>query len=933
MRQLSQSLSGGAPKPRISGISGRRLPGAAVCLLAALCALTGLGGAARADKGGTDGTFRDRTGADHAWSVNRGHMLVWEGKPYTPAGVVFRSAFLHAPSPETFRQDQEELGRLQSAGVHDLWIDPQRGLLRAQVEQTQSLLDEVESHGFKYGLRVADRFESPLVGFSPTLPVVRVPNTQLQPGGRPSWRLAAPGARRAIYTLVDATAGDERVQNWAIASGEVVAEQDVAEVRIQLKNSKLLGRGRGLLLVVPEIQVEPEELGSFGDLWAGMDSYAERLQNYLKGLKFGPGFRFVLDPFAAGDGTVGREDNVFPSSPEFRAAFLDWLQHRVGLQTLNINWRLADTRIPGYEEAARMVPLWPRNDPPDGDGWMLDTQEMVAYRCNPRGSQIWSDLEAFRVEYLRRAMNRVTASLKQQAVNVPMLFSWGAYHPLFTNSPSPAGYDGLGGALYGKGAEIGRASAGYALAQAEESDRNSWLVATRLAGAPDDAGRLTAVADEAQARSLWSGIRDAGFRGFYFDSATVPDAVKLAKVLEPAVQAAQPAMERRPKVCFFPLALASSDRVALLSNGVWWLPSTRPAKLLRYGDSIMAYEMEQPLCDDPTIQKATVIWSTAGKQDVTFFGDKAVPVTIFDAAGAPVKMKSRAGDLRLQLTEEPLIIVGLDATTIFPTELATTQLREFEALIRQAESQKAETKSLRLFLEQEKHTLTPATAGAVYQAVLPYVNRLRDQLSPYVWLEGEQSAAHNFSGMGFEAGCSAGMFLKLDRADPPRSGVYRARYRLVIQRGATYDLWVGGRVPGRPGVSPMIWQIDDEPAVEVKSATAVGDDYGRGLAWFNMGRTALKAGPHELTLVIGQKAEGAGGRFNAAIDAVVLSREPFKPQGSGKPVIKLEPLVEENPEKPAKPSKRSERDTEKKSEREAGKQSDPKSEPKAEKSK
>src|SRR5262249_25681126 len=84
-------------------------------------------GPARADKGVTDGVYKDNAGGQHPWSIERSHALIWDEKPYTPGGVMFRSHFLPAPSEATFKEDVDLLDTLKAAGVHDLLLDPGKG--------------------------------------------------------------------------------------------------------------------------------------------------------------------------------------------------------------------------------------------------------------------------------------------------------------------------------------------------------------------------------------------------------------------------------------------------------------------------------------------------------------------------------------------------------------------------------------------------------------------------------------------------------------------------------------------------------------------------------------------------------------------------------------------------------------------------------------
>ncbi len=884
-----------AVRGRVPGSPGTTVLAGA--LLAALALAACLAGAVRAEKGVNEGTFRDRDGKAHPWSVERGHLLLWDDKPYTPAGVVFHSAYLGAPGPETLRRDEEELDRLKAAGVEDLWVDPPAGLLKNSPEATQTLLDALESRGFRYGLRVGDRAREPLIGFSPVNPAIRVPVSRFQPGARESWEVPAPRGRRMLYALVNVVTPDERTQDFPAAVGEALVEKDRALIEVQIRQSKLLGKSRGLLLTVPEVQVEPEELGSFGDLWSGMEDYSARLMRHMKALKFGPGFRFLLDPFATGDGTVGQEDLVFPSSDAFRIAFREWLSRRVGVHSLNVSWRLNDRRIQSLEQAARLVPMWSRNDPPDGDGWLFDPVDRAVYRCVPRQCSIWTDLDNFRADTLKRWMNTTATVLKQDVVGAPVLFTWAAYHPLFNNSPAPGGYDGLAAQLYGSGPALGRDQAAYALAQAEEADRNTWLIAARLSGPPDATGEPTPLPDGVGVRTAWSALRDTGFRGVFLDPRLTPNAPAAVQELESAMAADLPVMRKPVPVCFFPMFLASADRVMRLSNGVWWLPSAAPARLLRYGDTLMGYEMARPLGSDFPLDKGTVLWSTSGKQEVTFYVDRFTRIQLFDSAGKPIEARPKRSILRIDLSEEPIIAAGLDVEAMFPVELALAQLKTFGDLVAAAEGQRLDVAAMRTLYDQARKNLSSSNAANIYNSITPYVGTLRETLMPFVWVEAERPTAHNFSGLSFQAGSSAGTYLKLDRRDPPVTGVYRARYVVDVVREASYEIWVAGRVPGRPGVSPLVWQIDDEPPASLDKADPVGEDYAGGMAWFQLGRATLKAGRHELVVAVPRPADGPSGRFVAGLDAVVFSRDRFQPRGVEKPVLKLTPLPK--PEKPA----------------------------------
>ncbi|MGV3721234.1 MAG: hypothetical protein ACO1SX_10035, partial [Actinomycetota bacterium] len=413
--------------------------------------------------------------------------------------------------------------------------------------------------------------------------------------------------------------------------------------------------------------------------------------------------------------------------------------------------------------------------------------------------------------------------------------------------------------------------------------RNSWLFAARIAGARDPNGNPTEIKDTGSLLSAWSALREAGFRGAYMDPQEIPGAASMVKDLAAQLASGSAALREKVQVCFFPMPLATADRITRLKNGVWWLPSGHPARLLRYGDTIFGYEIDRPLGEEHVVQRGTVLWSTAGEQEVTFHHDISNPFELYDSAGLPLKPRIKKFQVKMKLSEEPVVLTGVNSTQLFPYELAVLQLAEFDALMTQAEKLKLDVSSMRIIKQNAEEGLTPASAPLIYNQVAPHVASLREALMPFTWVEFERGAAHNLTGIAFQAGSSGGTYLKLDRAEAPASGVYKVRVPVDIRRDGSYEIWCAGRVPGRPGISPLVWQIDDEPAVSLPSATAVGDDYTTGMAWFQLGRTTLQAGRHILTVVVPEKAPGPGGRFSAGLDAVVLARSGFKPNGIQKP--------------------------------------------------
>ncbi|MBI3912109.1 MAG: hypothetical protein HY320_14410 [Armatimonadetes bacterium] len=830
------------------------------------------------DKGESAGSFTDRDGKTHVWEVRRSHALYWDGGPYVPVGVAFQSAYLKEATEARWTEDERNLDRLQAAGVRDLWIDPARGLLSCPLAATQRLLDALEQRGFRYGLAVQDRHREPLVGLGPVGPPVSIAAGELRPGATYRRVVEVPDARRVYYALVlmvDPVAGDLIVQG----SAPVVDGKANLEIALPA-NRKLLGRFRAVLWLAAERELPDDEAGGFADLWDGAESYQAQLLGYLHGLKFGPGLRFILNPFDSGDGLIGAEDSLFPMSAAFRTAFQQWLKANVGVAQMDIRWGLGSGAPRDLATLVRLVPTWAEEDPPDGAAWLIDPEGGQAYPATPRRSRIWQDLRRFRADTLRRMMNAFAVALKQGGVDLPVLFEWDGYNPLFSNTPSPAGYDGLGCVIRGHGPSLAAEVGSYALAQAEEADRNTWLVATRMSGPLDERSDAAGYAGPEPFRQDCSALAEVGFRGFFVDAARLPGGLEAA-----AAMAAGPAPsfgDTKPAVCFYPALLPNTGHVTRLSNGVWWLPSTATARQVRMGDQISGYEIEFPFGrDHAEYRTGTVLWSPDGPREATFFVRRGSDVVVLDAAGQPLKARPRDERLKLTLAPEPIVVVGLDAEIVFPVEEAAVMIDEMESLLRDAERQRMEVSGLRLLLREARSALRPATAAHVHDMLREPLNGLRQVLSPYTWIEGERPLEHNFLGIAYQSGLSDGAYLKLDRLRAARRGAYRARYVFHTGREATYEVWIAGGVPGA-GASPLSWTLDGGVPQAVKVATPVGEPYARGCSWYSLGKVALREGRHILDLVV-TGTVGEPPAYRAGIDVIVLARAPFQPQGIRKP--------------------------------------------------
>jgi hypothetical protein len=831
------------------------------------------------------GEFVDRAGSHHRWEVNAAHALLWEGKTYVPTGVILYEGA--APSAE-------RLDLLAAHGIKDVFVVRSRGWMGVGADRDQALVDALEARGFRYGIALDARPERPLAGFQVAPTRIEVPAEWRRPGRPLRWNVELPGARSALYVLVDVE-GDS-----VLAAGRVPVAEGQARIEVPLRpGRRLFSPGPARLLVVPERELEgdPEERPT--DFWNAWQDTQQALVRRLAAVKWGPGLRFFARPAASNFGLRGEAEELVPSSGSFRLQFESWLERRYSVGDLNSQWALNDRQVTSLAGAARLVPFWSHEEGGDTSGWLLDPVTNEWYRADLRRCGFWRDFAQFRADSIRRANSRTATLLKKAAADVPVVWEWTEYHPIFTNLEEAGGLDGLGFVALGRGREAAVRSAAYAYAQADESARPTWFLQLGQ--------RAVGEGEPASAEELrldWNWLREIGCKGFFADAvsaasgseagggsagaAAAPDLAAAPERLDwireygEKLAAGDAVAAYRPSILPFPsgaLGMSLTDR---LENGVWWLPSLAAGQWLSLGEGIRGYWIERLPSLSPSGGRggAVVLWSPAGRTKATFVLPTDLPVSVYDTMGRTLKQTSRRGQLQVALGPMPTLIAGLPLQSVFPVETAAQALQEFEALVKRAEAEKMEVAAFRLALNQAKTVFTPAAAATAYQLIRTPLGVLRAALTPYVWLEGEAAVAHNWSGVQADPRASSGSFLHLDRSRLPAGGVYQARYAFTLEREAKYDLWLAGSLPGSKESCPFTWRLDDRTP-----ALATADDaarrYAPGLGWTRLGQAQLAPGRHVLTIATTESAPSGG--YHMAIDALVLAREAFQPNGVQRP--------------------------------------------------
>jgi hypothetical protein len=168
-------------------------------------------------------------------------------------------------------------------------------------------------------------------------------------------------------------------------------------------------------------------------------------------------------------------------------------------------------------------------------------------------------------------------------------------------------------------------------------------------------------------------------------------------------------------------------------------------------------------------------------------------------------------------------------------------------------------------------------------AITGVLEDLRHRLRPYVWTEaepvGNPAPVHSFDEALERPGASANGVLSVGaraatdggNAAAPATAVYT--FDLPI--AGAYDLWVAAQIAD-PGA--LTFRMDGEPLLPGARPEARGATYANGLVWYRVGTAALPAGRRRLEIVVGPGVA-------AAIDALLLTRDAFSPDGPNPPPV------------------------------------------------
>lgn len=601
------------------------------------------------------GTFKDRDGGLHSWTIDHAHTLNWDGKPYIPVALQFEPRYLGEQTDDNLEADSEDIQAFKLAGAEDVIIKPTKAISSIPPEAFQKIVDLLEANELRYGIELYDPEYSPLPGYVVEPTANRSAGVQIS--GDMSYRF--PGAVSVVYAICDARTGEVRgTGQEAVTDGQVT-------IHVTLR-----APGEHVVLLYPQKMISPADSGLF-DIWSDYDNHRDRLVWYLTQIKLGKGLRFLIDPFTESLGVRGEADGFVPISPAFRFEYAAWLSRKYGaIGDLTTAWGVLQHDVANFDEAARLIPLWRKGR---GAPLVHDDGNSLKYPVDAMKTAIWTDLQEFRDTSLRGYMDSLADAVKRTAADVPIVFTASGLQSFFQTSGS-VGFDGLAGP--GGKSEI---SAGQAFSLADLSTRRMWLIA-----------RLKPSGDVfAKKQDLFSAInlsRDLGAKGFIAnDEKGINGANLVIWLAEYSGLTANDAhfAGYRPQAMYYPEGVANAS-IKRLSNGSWWLPSLMPGSNLYIGSGFAGY-----VVNGQGTKPDVYIWSLKGPQTIHLVAQ--VPVSVANVSGARTDLKAKKGRVEISVGEEPLLVQGLTAEEFLPVEVVAAAVQELEKTIAKAGQKRMDT--------------------------------------------------------------------------------------------------------------------------------------------------------------------------------------------------------------------------------------------------
>ena len=835
-------------------------------LILTLVITSSIPGLCAAVKYKTSGIYVDSSAGQHAWKVNDAHTLLWDSEPYIPVGGAFVSRYLAlGATEENYNADIKALDTIKSRGITDIILKSTGPITAVDPAAFQKIIDYLDANGFTYGIEMNDGPKEALSGYLVSPNRYRLEGPTTETTITCDW----PDVDSALYVVVN------KMDNAVKTVGGAVKRD--GKISVHLAEPLVSGQ---ILIVYPHKTYKSVADGGMGDIWTGFSEYRDRVLAFFKSVKLGPGMRFFLEPFTSKMDFTGEMGNFLPDSSGFRLGLEAYLTKKHSHEgALRASWGFIDD-LETMELAARLVPLWGGGR---GVPYAYDRASARLFQVDSGATGFWRDAIDYRDSSAQAQMNNIAGVLRKQVADVPIIFKSSKYHRIYANPFGMGGYDGLGAEAYGTGETPIAKVAGPVYSLTEESAKTSWFIVAATQ-TTSDKKTLIGYANETVMAAALDYFREVGCKGFFVDSLqALPEDTRGNFSLLNDVQQldwlnnfkskikAASLVDYKPNVVNYPVSPATGAGVKRLMANTWWLPTLTMGQASYIGDGLAAYRIAS--------EDGAYLWSTVGAKTITLKANGSTYPSVAFPSGKDIT-KKKDGMFSITLTDTPTVLRGMDLSLVFPYETAETEIARLAEMIPEVDKAGYDVKKARQGLESAQRVIKNGKPLIAYGIAQSAIQEMLAGLGADVWLEGEQSAVHNFDAPSPAPGASNALVLLLDTDANPPLMPYSASFVFNVQSNSSYEIWIAGSPPADS--SPISYTVDDVNWMPLTPADNKVENYANGLSWYKIGATNLLPGRQTLRFRVDGKRTGDD-RYYFAIDAVVFSPRGFKPNGVIKP--------------------------------------------------
>ena len=478
------------------------------------------------------GIYVDGHGRHHAWFMNHVSQYIFDGVPYFPVGGMWCprtpgnvSSVPPVEPPEKVlarvAEDTAVLDQIQKYGIRDVYINLGSW---AKPSQIQYFVDLLEKRNIRYGWQLNAKNGGEIPAFFITFDKENAPR---------NWQGTLKSTYRKNQIIFDFSR-EFKVTKFLVTDGRrfcsLLPFQDTEgrDVRkgIDVDEGKNFSRQRKVALTVKlplaegtPVTVVPLVAAQMRhpDLWNPAVRDEIRMKfNWVKAIKWGPNFRFFVDPVVNEGNMLNATENLRQYTPEINRALQRELRRKYRtISELRAAW---SSEIPDFETASRLVPCRIGRKL-----LLLDPDKGIVYPAELKTSQMWLDYN----DLIRRSyadlLDEVSMELKQ-LVCLPVvnkLVGTGADEQHI--SRRYCGSDGIGLEVYLNHGCPQEASGGAAVAAAAVTPHTVWKVATEAGfSAKPGNGGYRFFPDEKTLSRLAETLHSMGANGFFFFGIALP---------------------------------------------------------------------------------------------------------------------------------------------------------------------------------------------------------------------------------------------------------------------------------------------------------------------------------------------------------------------------------------------------------------------------